>query len=56
MTSKDSSASRNTRPSICMYGKDGNDYTILLWLMQDENFRSMTKIDESHTMFFDTFN
>jgi hypothetical protein len=29
---------------------------ILLELMQDENFRSMPKIDESHTMFFDKFN
>jgi hypothetical protein len=55
MTSKDNSVSRNTRPSICIYlNKDGNDYTI--GLMQDENLRSMTKVDETHTRFVDEFN
>ena len=55
MTPKDKSVSRNTRPSICIYvNKDGNDHTI--GLMQDENFSSMTKVDETHTRFVDEFN
>lgn len=49
------SASRNIRPSIFIYtNKDGNDHTVEL--IQDENFRSMTKVDESHIRFVDEFN
>jgi hypothetical protein len=49
------SASRNIRPSIFIYtNKDGNDHTVEL--VQDENFRSMTKVDEYHIRFVDEFN
>jgi hypothetical protein len=49
------STSRNIRPSIFIYtNKDGNDHTVEL--IHDENFRSMTKVDESHIRFVDEFN
>lgn len=54
MTSNDGGASRNIRPSVCIYtNKDGTDHTV--GLIQDENFRSMTKVDESHIRFVDEF-
>ena len=55
MTSKDGSASHNIRPSICIYtNKDGTDHTV--GFIQDENFKSMIKVDESHISFVDEFN